>query len=186
MSIIFLLIIFCGLVLLISCSCDYLSDDCQLSERTKIANKLTSNTAEKLQKKYQLQIQGRGSRCDINELQEFLAMVFRLDRSISKNEARTVIIDCLEEYLNDVNNSTEIKPYLANGHFTENNLGITIFIYDSDGNDIFYPQLGLIEFRDNEITYITYDPESKHCGYKTVETETYEEACAILGRKPLD
>lgn len=181
-----LLIVLCGLFFLVSCSCNYQSGDNQLCERTKLVNQVTLNTIEKLEEKYQLEMAGIGRGCDINELQDFVGITFNLKRPISKDEARSMVIDCLEEYLFDINNCENLRPYLVNNKLATDNVAVMIFISDENGSYIYYPQIALVKFSHNEITYTTYDPESKHLKYKTEETETYEEACAILGKKPLD
>lgn len=102
---------------------------------------------------------------------EMLAMSFNYYQEIDLNSARSLIIYSVNEYLSDINNNKEIKPYLSNYPFTSKNIETRIFIYGPDRRKLPPEKIGYISSRDGILRYYTRsDDDHPIC------TETYDEA----------
>ena len=99
--------------------------------------------------------------------------------ALTEDEARKLIISAVDDYLESVNHDEVLRPHLRDYPFTPKNLELTIYNYEEDGKDIYYPFNHVVNNREGRIGYFTKE-ESKKYGYKTTKHETYDEAVAIL------
>jgi hypothetical protein len=100
---------------------------------------------------------------------------FTIDQPISKQKARQILVECVQEYIQAMNNKKEIRPYLKDFPVTAKNIEVNLFIHDTNGDILFYPNIGMASVFLGSIEYKTRDPKDKYT-YKTVEEETFEEA----------
>ena len=65
-----------------------------------------------LQKRHNLQIVGvyeSGMDCI-----KGLGFSFQILKPLNRNDARRIVVDCVEEFINELNHDEEIRPYLKN------------------------------------------------------------------------
>ncbi|WP_420421710.1 hypothetical protein [Simkania sp.] len=99
-----------------------------IPEYEKISDKITAKTAKTLSKKYQLDPVGSGGSMmhDVKKL--FLS--FNCYHPLSIDESRELVINCVNEYLKSVNENKEVRPFLHNFPFNEQNIELAIFIFE--------------------------------------------------------
>lgn len=131
-----------------------------------------------LEKKYHLSSCGIGGAYK-EGYKSLNLMLSRDGDSLNKEQARRLIIACLEEYINNLNADIKIKPYMKEFPISFKSITLTILNHDKFHNEIYHPSIGGIGFNAGEIIYTTYDPNDIYT-YSSEETETYEEALAIL------
>ena len=104
-----------------------------------------------------------------------------LPKVLSKDECRELIVECVEQYLKDINADTDLKQYLSQSPFTYNNLRIIIFMTRSNGSDIPYPDICIVSLDKGFVIYDAHDPDDIN-RYKSTE-ESYEEALKMVQDK---
>lgn len=142
-------------------------------------NKIVERSIKQLSQRYGLSPVGRGGGIkDEKTKREYVA--FRIDQKLTKDEARVLIVEIVELFLHNINNTPAISHFLYDNPFTYKNLEFRVFIYDSDGSDIFDPNLGLVTLsRIGEVKFVTYKP-GELCEYASDSREPYEEAYKIV------
>ncbi|NGX48322.1 MAG: hypothetical protein K1000chlam3_01713 [Chlamydiae bacterium] len=132
-------------------------------------------TIDILAKKYNLNPCGIG----MNGKFEYLEISFQIRKNLNRDEIRTMLMDCGEEFLKNVNSCEKIKPYLKPNPFTIKNTGIVLFIRDENNNDVIHPEICDAALDNGEISYHTQSKENRF-RYKETYEESYEEASALL------
>jgi hypothetical protein len=77
---------------------------------------------------------------------------------LTEEEARKLIISCLDDYLAVVNKDEDIRSYLKNYPFTPKNIDLGIFNYYPDRTDVYHPYIGTVTAREGKISYYTDEP----------------------------
>lgn len=133
-------------------------------------------TKKILEKRYQVKCTGFG----IGAMTEvkILALSFEVNRKLTKEEARAMLIDSAKVMIQIVANCPEIQPHLQKEGFSEKNVDIAFFIRDK-GKKTFDPDFCEVGFYKGQLAYKTNNPEHP-IYYKNKEYETYEEALALL------
>lgn len=140
-------------------------------------DRVLNHTLDKLQKKQPIIMIGLGgSKKDSKK--ETIDIRLMLNKSLTKEECRGLIVECVEEYLKDINSDIDLKQYLHSFPFTYQNLGVIIFLTNPDGSSITYPNLCDVILHKGLVIYDAHDPDNKY-GYKSTE-EPYEEALKIV------
>jgi uncharacterized protein YqgQ len=174
-----IILIFIGL-LLISFSMKH-KMNLEMSEHGKVLYKFVAKTGDKLAKKYGSPFGiGGGAKKDGIWL---MALSFqRHGDPLNEEQSRKLIINCINDFLDAVNNDEQLKPFLKEYPFTVKNLDLTIYNYDK--NQILYrfPYIAIVTNIEDKIGFFTKD-ESVKCGYYTKKYETYDEAIAILKKQ---
>ncbi|HEV8052401.1 MAG TPA: hypothetical protein VGP47_07895 [Parachlamydiaceae bacterium] len=136
--------------------------------------KIVNTSTKQLSKRYGLTPAGRGGGIqDEKSKNEFVA--FQLQRKLTKEEARILIVEITELLLYNINNTPEIRPYLYNDPFTYKNLELVVYLSNKDGSKIYDPELGLVALtRRGTVNFATYE-FGKLCSYATDVEEPYEE-----------
>lgn len=140
---------------------------------------IRSRVGKQLAKKYRMQVIGSGGGFmdTVNEV--FIS--FELRRVLDKDEARCLIVDCVETMLKAYNEDEKIRPDLLNFPFTTKNIEISIYLSTPAGYDIYAPQISTVAvFTSNEVSYITRDKK----GNRVKTTEPYAEALAKVREGP--
>ncbi len=146
------------------------------NEKIAIADRVSRECAQTLSKRYGMVQSGEGGAM-MYEIED-LFLAFNIHRSLSKKEAREMLIDCAHEVITTANSNQEIQKYLLPGGFNEKSVQIQIYI-TPDHKDNYYPDLGVCSYNFGKLAYETYNPDNKY-RYKTSERETYDEAIALL------
>ncbi len=135
----------------------------------KLADAITANTAKKLEEQKKLYLIGTGGGM-MHDIQA-MHMSFQFFHEVDLEEARELIVYALREYLSDINNNEEVRPYLHNYPFTAKNVEIMIFVYGPDRHELPPERIYCITCIDGILEYYTRsDRDHPIC------KETYEEA----------
>lgn len=155
--------------------------DQNLSEEDRLSDKIIIREGKKLGKKFGMRQCGIGGGVDNGIWLMTLAFEKRGPR-LSEEEARRLIIACVNDFLDAVNQDEEVRPYLKNYPFTSENINLKIFNYEKSGYLTCYPFISIVGNYKGEIGFFTKDASEKF-GYKTEKYETYDEAIAILKKE---
>ena len=152
---------------LFGCSPNY-----QIPDYEKIADRITEKTAKKLQQQKKLRLVGTGGKM-MHDIQA-MHMGFYYYQEVDLQTARELIIYAIDEYLSEINNSKEIRPYLHEYPFTAKNVEINIWIFKPDRTHPPLDKIYCISARNGTLHYYLDLPEtySELC----ICEETYEEA----------
>ncbi len=146
-----------------------------------VAGKVRGASANKIAKKYGLQICGFGGAM-MDSVKE-IGVDFMVYRPLKKEEARELLVKCVEEFLDDINNDVELRPYLATYPFDAGHITISLYSEVPQGKDVCFPYFSIVSSHKGKIHYLGRLLEAdKFCKHK--ETETFEEARSILKVQP--
>lgn len=137
----------------------------------KIADRITSNTLKKLKTK-DLKLVGSGGSM-MNNIGE-VSLHFYYYHPTTIDEARNLLLEITEDLISSFNSNEEIRPYLANYPFNQNNLEISISFTQKSNVYQDPPSLSLASAEDSILSYDRHDPEKSKL--ITIFQETYEEA----------
>ncbi|HEV8052402.1 MAG TPA: hypothetical protein VGP47_07900 [Parachlamydiaceae bacterium] len=166
---------FVGLPMLFASLFSFFGGSVDPYEKNEALMAKTVNTSIKqLSKRYGLTPAGRGGGIqDDKSKNEFIA--FQLQRKLTKDEARILIVEITELLLYNINNTPEIRPYLYNDPFTYKNLELVVYLSNKDDSTIYDPELGLVALtRRGNVNFATYKPVAL-CIRATDIEEPYEE-----------
>ncbi len=152
------------------------------SKGDALSNQVIARTGERLSKKYHLSFSGIGGGEKDGKTWLMSVSFNRYGEPLTIEQGRRIIVDCVQEYLADINRHEELRPYLSNYPFTAHNLDIAIFNFNSKGESIVDPYLEVMADYKGEMMYFTSDPENSY-RYKSRTYESYEEALAILEKE---
>jgi hypothetical protein len=151
--------------------CSFFRD--QMPNYEKMADKTTGRTAEKLKKEKRLILIGIGGRM-MDDIQ-MMAMSFNYYQEVNLEQARKLLIYVINEYISDINNDQDVRPYLHEYPFTSKNVEIRIFIYGPDRRKLPPEKIGYISSIDGVLEYYTRaDDDHPIC------RETYAEALSEI------
>ncbi len=174
--------IFCVCALLSSCNFIDISKKNQASyvhdeDYERIASRLERKFIQKMKTEKELQCIGIGGKM-MNDIQE-MGISFQYFHVVDLSEARLLLVHTATEYLNEINNSRELRPYLHNYPFTYKNIAIRIFIRKPDNTDVSLDEISYMSCIDGLLTYdLPYKKGSRVD--RTLHKETYEEALKTI------
>lgn len=154
------------------------------------SNTVIIETAIELEKKYGLRLCGVGGGTNTEEKIHDIMMSLELYTPLSKDECRKIIVEAAQILLSKVNSRPEIRPLLETHPFPLEKININIFLWKSNGEELYDPEidtvgliLGNIEYciSDNPFSCTDSDPFS----YKEVMIEPYKEAVKTVARQKL-
>ncbi|VHO02453.1 hypothetical protein [Candidatus Rhabdochlamydia sp. T3358] len=148
-----------------------------LPDYEKIADDITEKTAQKLKEKKNLYLIGTGGRM-MNDIQA-MHMSFHFYQEVDLKEARELVVYAVNEYLLDINNNEEIRPYLHEYPFTAQNVEIRIFIYKPDRSRLPPEKIYYIASINGVLEYHIRDSNP----YQAIHEETYEEALKLVNNE---
>lgn len=156
-------------------------DELFAEDYTKIVHKITSDVSKKLKKEMNLQCIGTGG--GMMDVIRCISVSFELNHEIDLAEARRVIIDVTETYLDAINGSKRVRPYLKNYPFTLDNLEIDIFVNKSRGKNVSIGEIACVAARRSLILYELYEPKEGGPSLKEFCEEPYLEALRIVNEE---
>jgi len=165
------------LILIMFNTCSQFSSNS--SPADKLTNQLIRRVSQKLSKIYNLKLSAIGGGQDKEGVWLITAMYDLYGKPLNVKQARIIIVNMVEEYLNEVNNDEKLRPYLKNYPFTIMNLNLDIITYKNDQTDYFDPDLDTISTIKMNIDYTTRDPNNPY-NYKDSFTEKYADALEIV------
>ena len=146
------------------------------SDLNIITTRIQAETAKILCDRYDMECMGFGGGWAGKKK---LNLSFEVNRIIDKETARSMLVDCVEEFIIKINASEELKPYLEEMIFTDKNIRLNIFVTDVHGNDVYQPNISVFKSIEGRVAYCYESPEKEY-GYMAKEHETFQEALAIL------
>jgi hypothetical protein len=149
-----------------------------LKEDEIIARKIMYRVSDVLESRYQLRYGGYSEAGDKTGYTE-MGLFFNKFGKVSKDEGRKMMVDCVNEFLKEINSDPKMQPFLITKPFTALNVQIMIIVYSSDGRTIFYPDINVFSAARGKINYYTSSPDQKF-GHFTEEEEPFEEAVQIV------
>jgi len=142
-----------------------------------IAGSLMKTTADRLAIKHKLHLGGLTK--GMMGCVKLMGFTFQLNRKMGKDEARAMLVNCVQEFLADINQNESLRKDLQVYPFDAKHVEIVIFLSTYDYGDLYYPDLSVIAARHGELTYFTHDSEHEF-KYKTREVESFEDAVKIV------
>lgn len=146
----------------------------EISKQERIVNKLLCKISKELERKYKIKTIGTCVGMPSGVVGK-LGLDFQVRGAISKDEARKILIESTEYFLEIINSHEELQPYLKNYPFTAGNIGIILFIVDHSGNHVFHPNIDTAQVFCGELEYTTTKEETP-LKYFTEVRESYEVA----------
>lgn len=146
------------------------------SEHSKIAARVTSSIAQKIEAETGLQLIGVGGGM-MNRVR-MMAMSFEQFGEINILEGRKLLIYCVNEYLSAINADEEIRPYLAHYPFTPGDIQIRIFIRKKDRREVSIGSIAVATAIEGLLDYDIKQPGLP--SIKQIHEESYEEAVKML------
>ncbi len=146
-------------------------------QKEQIANCVLNEACSEISHKYGMQCIGSGGAM-MYEI-ESLNLMFCIKKPLEKDEARKIIVDSVNIFLNKINNNNYISKYLIKYPYDLDNVTLSILIYNLDGTRRYHPQLSAVSIVKGDVGYSTNDRENKWV-YKETTEESFEEAKRIL------
>ena len=166
---------FCLIVLVLCCSCN-VNFSAQESDYEKDVDAVTDQVAKKIYQETGLKLMGTGGGL-IDQINR-LGMSFARYGDLSMEEARELLVYCVEEYLDAINADEKIRPHLCCYPFSPNNIQIAIFIY---GEDRRRPPIGFLTVVAEIYGRMTYKIQQPGLpSMKTIHEEPYNEAKRLV------
>jgi len=153
----------------------------QIPESDKIALNIIDQTINILSPKYDMDPIGFG----MNGKFEHLSIEFQIFRPLKKDEARVMLMDCVEVFLNNINSNEAIRPHLKDYPFTYKNVGIVFYIRDKNHEKFFHPNISVARYSTGRVFFRTNDLEKKY-QYKETYEETHEEALELVKKQRIE
>jgi hypothetical protein len=137
------------------------------------AHEIRADVAAKLTERYNMGIIGiSGGMIDKVNV---IGLSFQILGPLSKEKLREILVDCVEEFLTSINEDEEIRPFLKNFPFTEQEIVINIFIVDKAGRNVYDPDIMVATANKGKMTYRTKD-KNVEIGYKNEMKEDFQTA----------
>jgi len=149
-------------------------------EEKQLVGAVFSEVISNMEEKYHMQCFASGGA--MMDSIKSLKLSFDLYRPIQVDEAREILVDLTEIFLNAVNQKVKIHPYLANYPFLPENLNILICFSNLDGSIIVSPEISSISLVHGEVLYKVRGLESSYGRIKT-KVEPYAEAKKIVQQR---
>ena len=157
------------------------SREYQMSDAEKCVNRFMGKATKSLNKKYNMRICGTKVGMPGGPVR-LLGLSFQILHSLTREEARYLLINCSEDFLKMINTDEELRSYLKCSPFNLLNIEIDIFSIDKSGRDVYDPYIRVASLINNELSYCTKDKDQKF-GYKSEYEESYDEAVQLLLKK---
>lgn len=165
------------LFLIFACGTYFMSNRHTPSDYVIMAHQIRTDIAEKLSKRYNMQVVGVGG--GMAGSVNVIGLSFQILGPLSKEKLREILVDCVEEFLAPINANENIRPFLKNYPFTEKEIVITIFIVDASGRNVYDPDVVVATAFNGKIWYYTEDKDNKF-RYKQKIQEDYQTALKIV------
>lgn len=171
--------LFCFLMSILSFN--LITNNSSLPKQDQISDRTIIRFSKEMKAKRNLLIWGIGGGAD-NGVWLLTVSFGMYHAPLTKDEARKLIVGCVEDFLTTINQDEELKPYLKTYPFTSKNVELNIFLYGPDKSRILSPYIADISSTEGIIYYGINDPNNQY-KYLSRTSETYEEALAILKKQ---
>ncbi|MBI5346413.1 MAG: hypothetical protein HZB76_04655, partial [Chlamydiae bacterium] len=153
------------LIFMMGCS-DYGS-----SKRERVEHEVTRKTVKEICQNKNLKFLGfgGGGPYDIR----VLSLSFETCGKFNVEEARELLVYCVEQFLLNINSNEKIRPFLHNFPFTGKNIEIMLFFYNKDASKVNPPYISYAVAIDGVVRFYIKNSFDK---FEKVSEETYEKA----------
>ena len=138
-------------------------------------DKITDAFVKDMHKKHGLVCYGKGGSCMDNIKRISLSLKKAVKSDIP--ESRVLLVNCVEEFLKRVNTDEDVRPFLVQYPFTNENIEISIVF---KGPEQIGDQQDIIDVFNMEERVIYYGYDKTHNKEKVMLREPYEEALKIV------
>lgn len=163
------------LLLLIGCFLMSFNSDGFFGDE-KMVNKFLTRNAKKLQHKYGMNPIGTNVAMPGGVL-KVLGLDFQIQKPLTREEARILLINISKEFLTAINENKKILSLFKESP-TISSIGITLFILDTHGDELYDPNLGIVAISEGKLEYITL-VKKQNQEIKDKYIESYEEALLL-------
>ena len=160
----------------ISSGCSLNTKKEPLDKESFYIRKVLANTANNLEHSHDIHAAAFGMAA--MEEVESLKLHFQVNRKLSKDEIRPILLDCVAEMVKNVHECEGIQPYLLPEGFSEKNVEIGLY-FSEKRKEVAHPNIAVAAIYNGEIEYRTV-LEGEPYKYHSDERESYEEAVAIV------
>ncbi len=147
-----------------------------VGEHCQYADKVMHSYSKKVKKEKDLDAFGMGGELMSNVKSLYLKYVS--DSKITLDEARPLLVECIEDLLKEVNNNEKIRPYLNDYPFTAKNLEFGILFLDKSGEFIAEGCLAGVTSLKGKVYYRIWNVNKNRL--EEIYEEAYEEALRIV------
>lgn len=176
-----LLILFCGF-LTIGFSMDQHMLN-ELGDKHKIIYGAINSAGKSLSAKHRMRQMGNGVGA-MDKLWLASLDFENHDLLMTEQEARCLIVSCVNEFIEALNNSRELRPFLKVYPFTAENIELAVYNCGSAQQDAIHPFISIVSMSRGKITYFTRNKD-KPIRFESEKYETFAEAVAILAKETL-
>lgn len=148
------------------------------SIKRKIAFRLVNDLSDQWEKKYRLHFIGISEASDQGKYKT-LGIELNCRRILTKDEGRTLVIQCAEAALQAFNSCPSFREHMANYPFTADNIIINIFPQPPNISRLYYPNISVFSLHRSKLEYLTNSPDNEY-KYYTQEEESFNEAKRIV------
>ena len=150
-----------------------------LSQEDDISNHIIKVVSKRLNGKYGLKFAAIGGGADQEGVWNLHGGYNQYGKKmLDIEEARELILNCLQEFLYEANSNMEFRPFMKVYPFTEKNISIAIFNLDEEGRELHFPYINVISADDGIISYKYLGPTVMD-PYAKIVKESYEEALRL-------
>ncbi|GAB4230506.1 MAG: hypothetical protein Tsb0021_08590 [Chlamydiales bacterium] len=175
--------VFCLLTTLMACSFKILKQT-KIVDYNTASERILGNAIKRVSKKYPLNAVGLGGGIDHKEKKNTIFdVMFVLEKKVTIDQARCIILDVLDTFLYYANNDPEVAPFLKPFPYTQKGFHIALFVYNSKGEKILHPNISVISLSLGKISYTTEEYEGEFTKDVDEHIETVEEAREILAKQ---
>ncbi len=162
---------------------DLFTEKCDFEEDKPICwvNEVRNKILEKYSKKYGLIVTGILDGMPERVINE-VGVYFCIYQVISKEKARQIVVECAQDFIKELNEYPQLKPYYKSYPLSPKNIDVSLFMHHPDGKSTSYPDLCVVSASLGSVAFKTNDPENVN-KYKTREYETFEEAVALVNKQ---
>ncbi|MEX1013526.1 MAG: hypothetical protein WD595_05525 [Waddliaceae bacterium] len=141
---------------------------------TKAAHKVIREFKEEMQKKYSLKAVSI-SEAGTKEVYTRMGIGFEINRTLSKDQGRALLVKCLEAFIDKINSSKELEEYLDPYPFSYDQISMSIIPVGVDRLGVITPEIGIFQYGSGQIWYYKLTEENSY-PISEEQNETYEEA----------
>lgn len=114
-----------------------------------------------------------------------VSLVFeKRDLHMTEQEARRLIVSCVDEFIEAVNTNQKLRPLLKVYPFTAENISLMIHNVSPERRNPVHPFVATVSMDRGEITYFTRNKDNP-IRYESKKYETFAEAVAILAEEKI-
>ena len=148
------------------------------SQAEQLVNSTLAKAAEVIKKKYKIKPCGQGAAMPGGPIQK-LALCFDTKDQFAKEELRKLLMQSAQELLSQINENSDIQPFLKTRPFTIENVEIIIYNHDKNGRGLRDPDISTARISQGQLIYRTIDPDDSF-KLKNQFEESYEDALKAL------